>query len=102
MPSKAGAPTVCTLDGILSSSTAPGTAFGAASVAAAAVAGARVGAAAAAGARGVTCGGATGVVAMTRISGRVVVLELPAALGFSCAAATLDAMSQARGAAHNP
>jgi hypothetical protein len=73
-------------------------------VAAAVVAGARVGvrAGAAAGARRGTLGGATGVVGITRISGRVVVLGLPAALGFSCAAATLDAMSEAMGAAHSP
>src|SRR5262245_33635639 len=48
------------------------------------------------------CDGATGVVAMTWISGRAVVLELPAALGFSCAATTLDAKSHAMGAAHSP
>ncbi|MGA8649605.1 MAG: hypothetical protein WB677_03110 [Xanthobacteraceae bacterium] len=55
-----------------------------------------------AGACGATRGGATGVVAITRISGRVVLLELPAAFGFSCAATPLDAMSQAMGAAHSP
>ena len=97
MPSKADAPTVWTLDGILSSSTAPGTAFGAVSAAAVGVA---AGVGAAAGARGVTRGGATGVVAITRISGRAVVLA--AGFGFSCAAATLDAKSHAMGAAHNP
>ena len=47
-------------------------------------------------------GGAIGVVAITRISGRVVLLEFPAGFGFSCAAATLEAMSHAMGAAHNP
>ena len=59
-----------------------------------------VGAATAAGARGVVRGGATGVVAITRISGREVVLA--AGFGFSCAAATLDAKSHAIGAAHSP
>ena len=53
-------------------------------------------------ARGGVRGGATGVVAITRISGRVAVPALAAGVGFSCAAATLDPMSQAIGAAHSP
>jgi hypothetical protein len=84
---KSEAPAVWTFDGILSGSTAPGTGF--ATVASAETGAGAAGAATArleglAGA--LRAGGATGVVAITWISGSFVELELPLELEASCAA----------------
>jgi hypothetical protein len=94
---KSGAPAVWTLDGILSWSTTPGMGF-----AVVASVGAGAGAAGAATARpeGLAVGtgldgGATGVVAMTWISGSFVVLELPLELEASCAATVPGAIASA-------
>ena len=109
MYEKSGAPAVWTLDGILSCSTAPGT-----GVVAVASAGAGAGAAGAAVLRAGAAspdtlagalrgGGATGVVAITWISGSFVELELPLEFEESCAAMVLGAIaSTAVSAQGNP
>ena len=112
---KSGAPAVWTLDGILSCSTAPGIGFATVASAGAGAAGAAVLGAGAAvlGAGAAPCdtleagagraGGATGVVAMTWISGSFVELELPLEFEESCAAMVLGAIaSTAVSAQGNP
>ena len=78
--SKSEADITCTFAGILSRSTAPGSAGAAAGCGLA-------GAAAEAAGGAVRGGGATGVVAMTRISGSLTALESAVAVEFCCAAA---------------
>jgi hypothetical protein len=90
---KSGAPAVWTLAGILSWSTAPGMGFAvvASAGAGAGAAGARVAGPVALTTGALRGGGATGVVAMTWISGSFVALELEA----SCATTVLGAIARA-------
>src|SRR5215470_13382745 len=111
---KSEAPAVCTLDGILSCSTAPGT--GAVVVvsagAGASAAGAGAGAAGAAVLRAGAAppdtlagalrgGGATGVVAMTWISGSFAALELEASWAATVPGAIASAVESAQSDPHN-
>jgi hypothetical protein len=90
---KSGAPAVWALAGILSWSTAPGMGFAvvASAGAGAGAAGARVAGPVALTTGALRGGGATGVVAMTWISGSFVALELEA----SCATTVLGAIARA-------
>src|SRR6516162_2929338 len=105
---KSRAPAVWTLDGILSCSTAPGIGFATVASAGAGAAGAAVLGAGAAprdtlAADAGRAGGATGVVAMTWISGSFVAFELPLELEASCAETVLGAIASiAASAQGNP